>query len=322
MKVLVTGSNGFVGHHLCEVLECSGMEVVKAVRNPKPGAVAVGSISGTTDWSVALEGVSAVVHAAARVHMLYDASVDPMTEFQKVNVEGTLSLAEQAAQAGVSRFVFISSIAVHGLTSGQQPFSPADRPDPHDAYGYSKYEAEKGLAKISEETGLERVIIRPPLVYGPGVGANFFRLMKLADSGLPLPLAGVCNRRSPVFVGNLCDLVSVCLRHPAAANEIFLVSDDRDVSTPGLLKQLAVEMDRPVRLFPVPEFLLRLAGLLTGRSGEIARLCGSLQLDIRHTKETLGWEPPFAMKDGLKVTVKDYLGSGGRKKKAVYEKGF
>jgi nucleoside-diphosphate-sugar epimerase len=313
LKVLVTGSNGFVGRSLCNLLEKSGIELVRAVRLPEPGAVAVGSISGATDWSVALEGVDVVVHAAARVHMLNDASVDPMTEFQEVNVDGTLNLAQQAAQCGISRFVFISSIAVHGLTSGSRPFSLADKPRPHDAYGHSKYEAEKGLIRISEKTGMEQVIIRPPLVYGPGVGANFLRLMKLAASGFPLPLGGVHNLRSPVFVGNLCDLIKVCLTHPAAADQIFLASDDRDVSTPELLRMLASEMGRPVRVFPVPEILLRFAGKITGRSGEIARVCGSLQLDISYTKKNLGWVPPFTMDEGIELTVKDYLESTDQK---------
>lgn len=313
MKVLVTGSNGFVGQHLCEVLTRSGFDVVRAVRNPAPGAVAVGSICGDTDWSEALQGVDVVVHAAARVHMLNDASVDPMTEFQTVNVEGTLNLAQQAARSGVSRFIFLSSIAVHGLTSGGHPFSALDSPNPHDAYGYSKFEAEKGLVRISSETGMEQVIIRPPLVYGPGVGANFLRLMKLAASGLPLPLGGVRNLRSPVFVGNLCDLVQTCLTHPAAANRIFLVSDDRDISTPDLLRSLAGKMGRPIRLFRVPASWLRLAGMVTGRSGEIARVCGSLRLDISLTKQVLGWRPPFTMDAGLELTVKDYLKSTDRK---------
>ncbi len=323
MKVLVTGSNGFVGSHLCNLLARSGMDLVKAVRFPAPGAVAVGSICGETDWSKALQGVDVVVHTAARVHMLNDAAVDPMTEFQTVNVEGTINLAQQAAQCGVSRFIFISSIAVHGLTSGQKPFSPADKPDPHDAYGFSKYEAEKGLVRICSETGMEQVIIRPPLVYGPGVGANFLRLLKLADCALPLPLGGIVNRRSPVFVGNLCDLIRVCLTHPAAANQIFLVSDDQDVSTPGLVRRLAAEIGRPDRLFPVPTSLLRIAGGVTGRSGEIARLCGSLQLDISCTKQILGWAPPFTMDAGIEATVKDYMESATRKKqKAVMKRSF
>ena len=310
MKVLVTGSTGFVGRYLCRTLEESGIDFVQAVRNPMPGAVAVGSICGGTDWSAALQDVDTVVHVAARVHMLNDASVDPMAEFQKVNVEATLKLARQAAKSGVTRFVFISSIAVHGLTSEDRPFAPGDKPNPHDAYGHSKHQAETGLMRICAETGMEGVVIRPPLVYGPGVGANFLRLMKLAKSGLPLPLSAVHNLRSPVFVGNLCNLIVTCLTHPAAAGQTFLVSDDRDVSTPDLLRMLAEKMGRPVRLFPVPEGLLRIAGQLIGRSGEIARLCGSLQLDISHTKKILGWTPPFTLEEGIELTVRDYLDSG------------
>ena len=306
MKVLVTGSNGFVGGHLCAMLEQSGISFVRAVRNPSDGAVAVGSICGETDWSDALQGVDVVVHAAGRVHMLKDTSSDSMAEFRKVNVDGTLNLARQSAAAGVSRFVFISSIAVHGLTSGDRPFSSTDIPNPHDAYGRSKHEAEQGLKDICAETRLECVVIRPPLVYGPGVGANFLRLKKLARSGIPLPLGLVHNLRSPVFVGNLCDLIQACLTHPAAAGETFLVSDDHDISTPDLIRMLAAKMDRPVRLLPVPVCCLHLAGRLLGRSGEIARLCGSLQLDVSHVKETLGWKPPFTIEEGIEKTVQSY----------------
>ncbi len=314
MKVLVTGSNGFVGSHLCAALEKEGVDFVRAVRNPQPGAVAIGSISGGTDWSNALRGVDVVVHVAGRAHMLNDASIDPPAEFKMVNVDGTLNLARQAAQAGVERFIFISSIAVHGLTSGGRPFAPNEIPNPHDDYGQSKYEAEQGLKQICAGNGMSEVIIRPPLVYGPGVGANFLRLMKLAHSGLPLPLASVNNLRSPVFVGNLCDLIFRCLTHPAAAGQTFLVSDDRDISTPELLRMLAEKMEKPARLFPVPVFLLRLAGRLIGRTGEVARLCGSLQLNVSYTKEMLDWSPPFTLEAGIEKTVQDYL--QGKKKRA------
>jgi UDP-glucose 4-epimerase len=307
MKILVTGANGFVGGHLCRTLEASATGVVRVVRNPQPGAVAVGSINGATDWSAALPGVEAIVHLAARVHVLKDAAMDLLAEFRMVNVDGTLNLAHQAARAGVKRFVFISSIAVHGLTSGLHPFSPQDVPDPHDAYGISKYEAEQGLKEISAETGMQLVIIRPPLVYGPGVGANFLRLLKLAGSGLPLPLAAVHNRRNPVFVGNLCDLILQCLTHSAAAGKTLLVSDDQDVSTPELLRMLAKAMNKKVWLFPMHGSVLQIAGHLTGRSGEVARICGSLQVDISYTKELLGWTPPFTLEEGIEATVRDYL---------------
>jgi len=315
--VLVTGSNGFVGSHLCAALERSDIRFLKTTRNPLPGTLAVGSISGETDWSEALQGVDIVVHVAGRVHMLKETSENAQGEFQKVNVEGTLNLARQAAESGVSRFVFISSIAVHGLTSGDRPFSSTDIPNPHDAYGRSKYKAEQGLKIICAETGMDEVIIRPPLVYGAGVGANFLRLMKLAKSAIPLPLGAVNNLRSPVFVGNLCDLIQICLTHPAAIGQTFLVSDNRDLSTPELLRMLAGKMEKSARLFPVPESLLRFAGLLIGRSGEIARLCGSLQLDISHTMETLGWTPPFPLEAGIGKTVMDYL-----EKKVPHEKSF
>lgn len=307
MRVLVTGANGFVGGHLCRVLETAGVEAVRAVRNPQDGAVAVGSIDGATDWSAALPGVEVVVHLAARVHIVKDSTKDPLSEFRKVNVDGTLNLARQAAQAGAKRFIFVSSIAVHGLTSGDHPFTSRDIPAPHDAYGASKHEAEEGLRRICADTGLERIVIRPPLVYGPGVGANFLKLMKLAGSGIPLPLGAIHNRRNPVYVGNLCDLILQCLTHPAASGQTFLVSDNQDVSTPELLQLLASEMKGPVWLVPVPEALLRLAGRLAGRSGEIARLCGSLQVDITHTRKTLGWEPPFTMEQGIHETVAAYL---------------
>jgi nucleoside-diphosphate-sugar epimerase len=218
-----------------------------------------------------------------------------------------LNLARQAAQAGVKRLIFISSIAVHGLTSNHQPFSPHDVPKPHDAYGLSKYEAEQGLKEISAQTGLPLVIIRPPLVYGPGVGNNFLRLLKLASAGLPLPLASVRNRRNPVYVGNLCDLILKCLTHPAAAGQTFLVSDDQDISTPELLRMLAKAMNKKAWLFPMFDSVLRLAGRVTGHSGEITRLCGSLQVDISHTKELLDWHPPYTLEAGIRETVKDYL---------------
>jgi UDP-glucose 4-epimerase len=307
MKVLVTGANGFIGGHLCRILESTGSDVLRAVRSPQPGAAAVGPINGSTDWSAALQGVAAVVHLAGRVHVLKDPDRYLHAEFRKVNVEGTLNLAFQAAQAGAQRFVFISSIAVHGLTSGRQPFSAQDVPDPQDSYGLSKYEAEQGLQELANKTGLQLVIIRPPLVYGPGVRANFLRLLKLAGSGLPLPLGSVRNRRNPVYVGNLCDLILKCLTHPAAAGQTFLVSDDHDVSTPELLRILARAMDKKVWLFPMFGSVFRLAGCLTGRSRDIVRLCGSLQVDVSHTKELLGWAPPYTLEEGIRETVSYYL---------------
>jgi len=307
MKILVTGSNGFIGSTLCDQLAGAEFDFVQAVRNPASGAVAVGSISGETDWSEALRGVDAVVHLAARVHVLNENTPDSEAEFQKVNVDGTANLARQAAKAGVSRFVFISSIGVHGQSSGEVPFSPDDLLDPHNQYSRSKYMAELALKKVCDETEMEAVVIRPPLVYGPGEGANFLRLMKLVDSGMPLPLGALCNLRGPVFVGNLCDLILRCLTHPAAAGQVFLVSDDRDVSTPDLLRMVASNMGKPARLFPVPQSILHLAGRLLGRSRDVARLCGSLQLELSHTKKVLDWTPPFTLEEGVNKTVLSYL---------------
>ena len=305
MKVAITGANGFIGRHLCPALESYGVEVVRVVRKPMPGALAIGSIDGSTDWAAAVHGADAVIHLAARTHILKETEADPPVVFRAVNTEGTINLARQAAHAGVRRFIFISSIHIHGLQSGSKPFTVRDELRPHDAYSVSKKEAEQGLWKIARATGMEAVVIRPPLVYGPGVGANFLRLMKLAGSGVPLPLASVKNRRSLVYVGNLCDLIRTCLADPRAAGQTFLVSDDQDVSTAELLRLLARAMNKKARLFRFPESLLRLAGRLTGRSAQIDRLCGSLSVDISHTKETLGWKPPISLEEGIRRCVGD-----------------
>lgn len=303
MSVLVTGANGFVGRHLCGALDAAGFDVVRAVRNSLPDTISVGRIDGSTDWAEALCGIDVVVHLAARAHILKEVVTEPLAEYRKVNVQGTLNLASQALVAGVKRFVFISSIGVHGFVSGTMTFSLGDRLFPHDAYSTSKAEAEQGLRELCAGAEMELVIIRPPLVYGAGVKANFLRMVKLSASGIPLPLGAVKNRRSFVFSGNLCDLIRVCLEHPAAAGQTFFVSDDDDVSTPELLRQLAALQGKKVRLVSFPPALLKLAGQLTGRSAEVERLCGSLTVDIAHTKEILGWTPPFSMEQGLKQTV-------------------
>ena len=204
MRVLVTGASGFVGKHLCRVFEASGVEIVRAVRNPQPGAVTVGNIDRSTDWTYALHGITHIVHLAARAHLMNDAATDPLAEFRKVNVDGMLNLARQAAKAGVKRFIFISSIKVNGeATQPGHPFTADDPPVPMDSYGISKREAEDALGRLAHETGLEVTVIRSPLVYGPGVGANFLRLMRLAASGIPMPLGSVDNRRSLVYVANI-----------------------------------------------------------------------------------------------------------------------
>ncbi len=307
MRVLVTGANGFVGRNLCGVLTHSAFEVVAAVRATCaiPDERVVGDIGPETDWSAALIGVEAVVHLAARVHVMRDTSVDPLAAFRAVNTEGTLNLARQAADAGVKRFVFVSSIKVNG-EGRDTPYTEFDPPAPQDAYAASKWEAEQGLREIESVTGMEVVILRPPLVYGPGVGANFLRLMHGVERGLPMPFGRVDNRRSLLYLGNFADAIRVCLDHPAAAGKTFLVSDGEDVSSAELIRRLALAMHRPTRLLPVPPVWLRVAGVLFGRGAEVNRLLGSLYLDSTRIRRELGWRQPYTLYEGLRQTADDY----------------
>ena len=299
-RVLITGASGFVGAALTARLALDAQFTVLAAtrRNdwrPPAGAefAIVGDLSGDTDWRAALPGVRCVVHTAARVHVMEDRSQNPLAEYRRVNVAGTLALARQAAHAGVRRFIFVSSIKVNGeSTSPAQPFHASDPARPLDAYGLSKLEAEAELLGLSAETGMELVIVRPPLVYGPGVGANFQRLMRWVRRGVPLPFAAIDNRRSLVGIDNLVDLLGVCVRHPAAAGQVLLASDDDDVSTPELIRKLATAMNVRARLIPVPPYLLRFAAGLTGSSAALSRLCDSLQIDVSATRALLGVEPP------------------------------
>jgi nucleoside-diphosphate-sugar epimerase len=307
MTVLVTGANGFVGSALCARLPKEGTSVRAALRslNLQPDGtetVAIGSISSETDWTSVLRNVDQVVHLAARVHVMNDKSPDPLAEFRRVNVEGTANFARQAAAAGVKRFVFLSSIKVNGeFTEAGQPFTADDVPSPEDPYGVSKHEAEQLLRQIADETGMEVVIIRPPLVYGPGVKANFESLMRWLARGVPLPLAAVTeNRRSLLAVDNLVDLIVTGLNHPAAANQTFLVGDDEDLSTAELLKRMSAAMGRPARLIYIPPTLLKLGATSLNKSGIYQRLCSSLQLDITKTRRLLGWTPPLSVDEGLR----------------------
>lgn len=316
MKILLTGSTGFLGRKLLAHLEAQGNELVCAVRRAhSSNEVAVGNIGPETDWHQALtphpsngmrrEPVDAVVHLAARVHVMRDGSVDPLAAFREVNTAGTLTLARQAAQAGVRRIVFMSSVKVNG-EGRQTPYTENDPARPQDPYAVSKWEAEQGLREISRETGMEVVIIRPPLVYGPGVGANFLRLMHLVDRGIPLPLGAVANRRSLIYLGNLVDAVSLCLTHPAAANRTWLVSDGEDVSTPGLIRMMAAHRGRRTHLFPVPPAMLKLAGKLVGKEAEMRRLLGSLTVDSGRIRHELSWSPPYSLDKGLAETCMSY----------------
>lgn len=307
MAALVTGANGFIGSAVCEWLRKNGVSVrgtVRALTSYPNGAemVDIGSLSPETDWTSALKNVEYIVHLAARVHIMKDTNKNPLAEFRRVNVEGTANLAQQAAAAGVRRFVFLSSVKVNGeFTQPNSPFTAADTPAPVDPYGVSKCEAEQVLREIAAETGMEVAIIRPPLVYGPGVKANFESMMRWLARGIPLPIAGVTeNRRSLVALDNLVDLIVTCLTHPAAANQTFLVSDDEDLSTAALLRRMGEAQGSPARLFYAPVSVLELGAAMLGKSSIYQRLCGSLQVDIRKTRELLGWSPPVTVDEGLR----------------------
>ena len=268
----------------------------------------MGSLSSETDWTVALKSVKQIVHLAARVHVMSDQSADPLSEFRRVNVEGTANLARQAAAAGVRRFVFVSSIKVNGeFTQAGCPFTADDDPAPKDPYGVSKHEAEQVLREIVADTGMEVVIIRPPLVYGPGVKANFESMMRWLARGVPLPLTAVTqNLRSLVALENLVDLIVTCLSHPAAANQTFLVSDCEDLSTAGLLRRMGAALGNPACLFYVPHSLLKLGAQVVNKPGIYQRLCGSLQLDVAKTRQLLGWTPPVSVDEGLRRAAEGF----------------
>ena len=306
-KVLISGANGFVGCALSEACAAVGWGVRGAVRaHPELQQVAVGDIGPETDWRTALLGCEVVIHLAARVHVMHDNATDPLAAFRAVNTSATLNLARQAAHSGVRRFVFLSSIKVNGEATLTQAYRETDVPNPQDAYAVSKWEAEQGLHALAMETGMEVVILRPPLVYGPGVKANFLRLLRWVEKGVPLPLASVDNRRSMIYLGNLVDALRLCAQHPAAAGQTYLVSDGEDVSTAVLIRALAAAMGRPARLWPCPEAVLRGVAALAGKAAEADRLLGSLQIDSSTIRRDLGWAPPCTFRDGIQATVDSY----------------
>ena len=308
-KYLVTGANGFIGKSLCKEMTRKGYAVVGGSRIDSLQIAGVesqlvGDIEGATDWLEALSGVSVVVHLAARVHLMDDKVPNPLAEFRKVNVEGTLNLARQAAVVGIKRFVFVSTIKVNGeATILDKPFTADDKANPQDAYGLSKFEAERGLMQIAQQTGMEVVIIRPPLVYGAGVKANFAGMILAVKRGIPLPLGAIYNKRSFVYIGNLVSLIMCCINHPAAVNQVFLVSDGHDLSSTELLQGCAQALGVKPRLMPVSQKLVEACGILLGKRLLAQRLCGNLQVDITKTRELLGWEPSFTVAQGLNATV-------------------
>ncbi len=313
MNLFITGANGWIGRALCTRLANDSVDFRAAVRScdsnlPAYKNSVVGEINDKTDWRSALKGINTVVHLASRVHVMSDASDNPLSEYRQVNVQGTLHLARRAVLAGVTRYVFVSSVKVNGeLTPSGHPFIESDQPHPQDPYGISKYEAEQGLQKIAAQTGMEVVIIRPPLVYGPGVKANFAQLIHAVQKGWPLPLGSIHNLRSLIALDNLVDFIITCTTHPMAAFQTFLISDGQDISTPELIQGIAKAAGIRAHVLPVPVWVLMCAGKLTGKSNAVQRLCGNLQIDSTKARSLLGWRPVVSFHEGLRRTMDGVL---------------
>jgi UDP-glucose 4-epimerase len=314
--ILVTGATGFVGKAFVDHLlnENKAHSVVIALRRninrAWPSGVLVrkiGDLDLHTDWSTTLKDISIVMHCAARVHIMSDTSDNPLHDYRHINVHATLNLARQAATLGVKRFIFLSSIKVNGdSTKPGEKFTADDLPDPNDAYGISKMEAEQGLQEIGVKTGMEIVIIRPPLVYGPGVKGNFLSIIQWLNRGIPLPLGAISNKRSFISLDNLVNLMFTCIAHPAAANQVFLASDGEDVSTTDLIRRLGLVLSNDVRLIAFPPKLLQLSFFVIGKGDVAHRLCSSLEVDIKKTTHILNWVPPITLNEGLSKLAKGY----------------
>jgi nucleoside-diphosphate-sugar epimerase len=307
-KILITGASGFVGKEVCNTLQRRGTPFSAAVRNNAKGnQFQVGDLTNATRWTDALSGCDVVMHLAARVHAMKDNVNDPLDAYRAVNVDATINLARQAVENGIKRFIFVSSVKVNGEMTADKPFSAHDRPAPIDPYGQSKLEAECALQTLSRETGLEVVIVRPPLVYGPGVRANFLKLMQMVKLGLPLPFGNIQNRRSMVALDNLIDFLILCADHPDAAGRVFMVSDDNDLSLQDLILLLARFMGKSSIMVPVPVGLMMSCARMFGNAENANRLFGSLQVDITDTKECLGWRPVESVETAMKKTVSHFL---------------
>ena len=307
MKILVTGASGFVGQYLTERLTQNSMDFIACSRQwaaaKADNYALMPDFTDEIAWINLFSGCDVVIHLAARVHVMKEKSDDALAEFRKVNVYATHCLAQAAAKAGVKRFVFISSIKVNGEFTENQPFSENDIPQPQDAYAISKWEAEQGLLLIAQKTGMDVVIIRPPLIYGANVKANFASMLKAVKRGLPLPLGAIVNKRSFVYVGNLVSLIVCCIDHPAASNQTFLVSDGQDLSTTELLNECAVALDVKPRFLPISQKLIGRCLAMLGKQSLAQRLCDNLQVDISKACNLLDWKPPFTVADGLKDCV-------------------
>jgi nucleoside-diphosphate-sugar epimerase len=311
-KILVTGANGFVGRQLCRTLRQKGFLVKAAIRQTAgapAGAghyVPVGDIGPDTDWTEALRGVDRVVHLAGRAHIRRDSAPNSLDEYERTNTLGTMRLAQMAAAAEVKKFIFLSSVKVNGEETHDRPFGETDQPAPLGAYAVSKWRAEEGLLHLSRQGSLPVVIIRPPLVYGPGVRANFLQLIRWVDSGLPLPLGTIKNRRSLVGLRNLVDFIIICLHNPAAAGEIFLVSDGEDLSTPDLIQRIGGFLGRSARLIPVPYQFMSIMARLMGKQDPLEKLCHSLQVNVAKARKVMQWKPPFSVNEELAQTINWY----------------
>jgi UDP-glucose 4-epimerase len=307
--ILVTGAGGFVGTALVAELAKRGMSYRAVTRTPREGFFGIGDMNPRTDWTAALDGVDAIIHLASRAHVMNETVNNPAAHLRSVNVDSTLNLAAQAIKAGVKRFVFISSIKVNGeATKLGHPFTAEDPPRPQNLYAQSKHDAEQGLFALAREVGsdFEVTVIRPPLVYGPGVKANFATMMDWVNRGIPLPLGSVNNKRSFVFVGNLADLIILSAVHPRAAGQVFLVSDGEDISTTDLFKKMAQALGRPSWMMPLPTPLLNLGAAMIGQRAITSRLTDSLQVDVTKTREMLGWEPRKSVSEGLAQTARSF----------------